>query len=99
MTQKRHEIIRQAIQEAGSSYVGVKFIKRDGSVRFMAFNARDFDEIKGTGTTCKDPDVFRVREARNVANGGKPAWRSFRGATVLRIKFKGKQLTFDSIEE
>lgn len=88
---ERHELIRQAIQQAGSSFVSVNFLKKDGTERHITFNPRDFNEIKGTGHTCPDPNIFRIREVQNKEEG-KTTWRSFDARRVIKLKFKGQEV-------
>lgn len=76
-------IIRKAIDSAGSQFVSVQFVKQDGSERTLTFNPRDFNEIKGTGHTCTDPNIFRVRDIKLNA------WRSFDARRTLSIRVNG----------
>lgn len=98
MTKARHEIIREAIELAGSTFVGVDFLKKDGTKRSIRFNPRDWNEIKGTGSTCNDPNIFRIREISNKEEG-KTVWRSFDARRVLRVSAKGQDINFVTIEE
>lgn len=91
---ERHELIRQAIQQAGSSFVSVNFLKKDGTERQITFNPRDFNDIKGTGNACPDPNIFRIRETQNKENDRKPAWRSFDARRVIKIKTKNEEIHF-----
>ena len=91
---ERHEIIREAIEQAGSTYVSVAFLKKDGSFRQMTFNPCDKNEIKGTGSACSDVNIFRVREAQNYENHRKPTWRSFDARRVIRLKTQHVELKF-----
>ena len=91
----RHEVIRAAIELAGSSLVSIYFYKKDGSERQLTFNPKDFNEIKGTGKPCTDPNIFRIRESRNKENEGKPAWRSFDARRVYKLKFAGIEMVFE----
>jgi hypothetical protein len=93
---ERHQIIRQAIQQAGSAFVSVNFFKKDGTERQVTFNPRDFNEVKGTGHSCPDPNVFRIRETQNKENDRKPAWRSFDARRVVRIKTKNEVIYFSN---
>lgn len=80
----RIERIKSLIDDAGSGFVSVTFIKKDGSERQMTFNPKDVNEIKGTGDTSKvDANIFRVRD------NTKQAWRSFDARRVIKIKSKG----------
>lgn len=93
----RHEIIRDMIERAGSSFVSVNFLKKDGTERQITFNPRDWNEVKGTGTACSNPNVFRIREVNNKEEG-KTTWRSFDATRVLRIRANGSEASFDSVE-
>ena len=93
----RHEIIRDMIERAGSSFVSVNFLKKDGTERQITFNPRDWNEVKGTGHTCSNPNVFRIREVNNKEEG-KTTWRSFDATRVLRIRANGSEASFDSVE-
>lgn len=98
MTKPRHEIIQEVIKMAGSSFVSVDFLKVDGTRRQVRFNPRDFNEIKGTGKPCNNPNVFRIREVHNK-DEGKTTWRSFDARRVLRIQSRGQAINFNDIEQ
>lgn len=99
MTDKaRHEIVRDIIQKAGSSFVSVAFLKKDGTERQITFNPRDWNEVKGTGTACSNPNIFRIREVNNKEEG-KTTWRSFDATRVLRIRANGSEAVFKGIEQ
>jgi len=93
----RHEIIRDIIQKAGSKLVSVNFLKKDGTERQITFNPRDWNEIKGTGSTCDDPNIFRIREVNNKEEG-KTTWRSFDATRVLRIRANGSEAIWERVE-
>ena len=59
-----HEAIRKIIDEAGSKLVSVRFIKKDGTERQLTWNPQHVGEIKGTGTKCADPNIFRVMDIK-----------------------------------
>jgi hypothetical protein len=86
------ETIRQFLQSAGSTIITVEFMKKDGSLRSISFNPKDRNEIKGTGTARKNPDIVCVRDF-NLARKGIPAWRSFNVNSIRRIK--SNRQTFD----
>ena len=87
---KRIERIKALIDEAGSSYVSVTFIKKDGSERQMTFNPKDVNDIKGTGHTSNvDANIFRVRDNKIQQ------WRSFDARRVIKIKSKGTITEFN----
>jgi hypothetical protein len=86
----RIERIKSLIDEAGSSYVSVTFIKKDGSERQMTFNPKDVNDIKGTGDTSNvDANIFRVRDNKIQQ------WRSFDARRVIKIKSKGTITEFN----
>jgi hypothetical protein len=72
--------VRELIEESGSRFVSVNFIKKDGTERQITFNPRDFADIKGTGTPTTDPHIFRIRD------NGKQAWRSFDSRRLMSIR-------------
>ena len=80
---KPHEQISRLIQESGSKLVSVTFEKKDGSRRQLTFNPKDINDIKGTGSSCADPNVFRVRDIKLSA------WRSFDARRTLSVKVNG----------
>ena len=80
----RIERIKSLINDAGSGFVSVTFVKKDGSERQMTFNPKDVNDIKGTGDTSNvDANIFRVRD------NTKQAWRSFDARRVIKIKSRG----------
>ena len=86
----RSERIKSLIDEAGSGYVSVTFIKKDGSERQMTFYPKDVNDIKGTGDTSNvDANIFRVRD------NTKQAWRSFDARRVIKIKSRGVTTEFN----
>lgn len=94
MTDKpMHQVIREMMEAAGSTFMTVGFNKKDGSPRQVTFNPRDFNEIKGTGKPSVNPNLFRIREMHNKEEG-KTTWRSFDATRVTWIKFKGQTIIF-----
>ena len=95
MTQKKpnHQMLRELMEAAGSTFVGVGFEKKDGTKREATFNPRDFNEIKGTGKPCKDPNIFRFREVNNKEEG-KTVWRSLDARRINFVRFKGQTILF-----
>lgn len=83
------QFIRMTVERAGSQLVSVTFAKNDGSERQLTFNPKHVGEIKGTGTKCKDENVFRVMDI-NINQ-----WRSFRAERVLQIKVNGEITKFN----
>ena len=80
---KPHEQITNLIQESGSKLVSVTFEKKDGSHRQLTFNPKDINDIKGTGSPCADPCIFRVRDIKLGQ------WRSFDARRTICIKVNG----------
>ena len=90
MASTRVERIRNLIEQAGSTYVSVTFIKKDGTERQLTFNPADHNEIKGTGDVSNvDENIFRIRD------NAKQAWRSFDARRVIKIKSKGQTTEFN----
>ena len=83
------EQIAQLIEQAGANFVSVTFEKKDGSHRQLTFNPRDYAEIKGTGSTCSDPCIFRIRDVKLGA------WRSFDARRTLTVKVNGQVHTIN----
>lgn len=83
------ELIKQILEEAGSSLVSIRFIKKDGTERQLTGNLKDHNDIKGTGHPTTNPDIVRIRDI----NLGQ--WRSFDCSRVVSIKSKGEQYTFN----
>lgn len=81
------DLIKTIIDTAGSQFVSVTFLKKDGSERRITFNPSDHNDIKGTGSPCSNPNIFRVREV------SKGQWRSFDATRVLKIKVGGQSTT------
>lgn len=79
-----HELISQLIEESDSRLVSVNFVKKDGTERQLTFNPRDFAEIKGTGKSCQDPNIFRIRDIKLGE------WRSFDARRCVTIKVNGQ---------
>ena len=84
---KSHEQITNLIQQSGSKLVSVTFEKKDGSQRQLTFNPKDINDIKGTGSPCPDPNIFRVRDIKLSA------WRSFDARRTISVKVNGVQTT------
>lgn len=82
-----HETIAKALLEAGSHFVSVDFIKKDGTTRQMTINPRHKGEVKGTGHVTTDPNIFRVMDAKIGQ------WRSFDARRVVSIKVNGQITT------
>lgn len=84
-----HQVIRDQIAQAGSSFVSVYFTKLDGTERQMTFNPLHFGEVKGTGHAIKDPEaVVNIVRCMDIKKG----WRSFDCRRVFRMKVNGEVL-------
>jgi hypothetical protein len=83
-----HELIRQILNDAGSSLVSVYFIKKDGTERQLTGNLLDHNDIKGTGTPTQDPNIVRIRDIKLGQ------WRSFDCRRVTKIRTKGETHVF-----
>jgi hypothetical protein len=90
--QKRQKFLK-IVEKNGSSFMGLVFLKKDGSPRDARFNPRDFNEIKGTGKPCTDPNIFRFREVHNKEEK-KTVWRSFHIDRLVSVTSKGEQTVF-----
>lgn len=88
MTATIADLVQATIDRAGSHFVSVNFIKKNGEERQLTFNPRQVGEIKGTGRQCTDPDIFRIVEA------SKGQWRSFDAKRVVSIKVNGEIIKF-----
>ena len=82
------DLVQATIDRAGSQFVSVTFVKKDGTERQLTFNPKQIGEIKGTGRQCNDPDIFRIVEAN------KGQWRSFDAKRVISIKVNGEVTKF-----
>ena len=82
------ENIRTILEAAKSTFVSIEFTKANGETRQLTTNPRQIGEVLGTGTTCKDPAVFRIVDVKLNQ------WRSFRAERVVSIKANGTTTTF-----
>ena len=80
---KNYEVIRNILNEAGSQFVSVVFLKKDGTERQATLNPRHYGEVKGTGHVTQNPNIFRFMDTKLNA------WRSFDARRVISIKVKG----------
>ena len=78
------DLIKTILNTAGSQFVSVTFTKANGEERQLTFNPAHVGEIKGTGTKCEDPNVFKVMDIKLNQ------WRSFRADRVIKIKVAGQ---------
>ena len=77
------QLINEIISLAGSTFVTITFEKKDGTERQITINPKQVGEIKGTGTKCADPNIFRVVDTKLGQ------WRSFDARRVTKISSKG----------
>ena len=92
-TEQKRQKFLEIVEKNGSSFMGLVFLKKDGSPRDARFNPRDFNEIKGTGKPCADPNIFRFREVHNKEEK-KTVWRSFHIDRLVSVTSKGEQTLF-----
>lgn len=92
-TEQKRQKFLEIVEKNGSSFMGLVFLKKDGSPRDARFNPRDFNEIKGTGKPCTDPNIFRFREVHNKEEK-KTVWRSFHIDRLISVTSKGEETVF-----
>lgn len=92
MTASKTAQVRQFIRSAGSTIVSVTFRKADGTLRSLQFNPRDRQEVKGTGTATRPPEIVCCRDFRIARTQGQGAWRSFNAERVVTLRANGKEL-------
>lgn len=90
-TEQKRQKFLEIIEAAGSTFVGIEFVKKDGSLRKATFNPRDFNEIKGTGKPSEDLYLFKYREVQNK-DEKKTAWRSCRIERLVSVAANGKKV-------
>jgi hypothetical protein len=90
----RSELIRSFLQAAGSTIISVEFIKKDGTTRKLRFNPRDRNEITGTGSKVRNPDIIAVRDLSIAKTQKTGAWRSFDVNRIVSIKSRGQVFNF-----
>ena len=84
------QIIRGILDSAHSTFVSITFTKANGETRQLTTNPKHIGEILGTGTSTKDPAVFRIMDVKLNQ------WRSFRAERVQSIKANGSTFTFQA---
>ena len=80
--------VTEILKAAKSTFVNITFAKANGEVRSLTTNPKQIGEVLGTGTTCKDPNVFRIVDVKLGQ------WRSFRAERVLSVTANGKTTFF-----
>jgi hypothetical protein len=99
----RRAQIRAVIGTAGSRFVSVVFVKKDGTLRVMRWNPADHRDIKGDAATdagkranatrkANNPNLIRVQEV-------KKGWRSVNLDRIIRIRVDGVTSRFQLIKE
>ena len=78
------QLINEILTQAGSQFVTITFEKKDGTERKITVNPKEVGEIKGTGTKCADPNIFRVVDTKIGQ------WRSFDARRAIKISSKGQ---------
>ena len=78
------DLIKTILDTAGSQFVSVTFTKANGEERQLTFNPAHVGPVKGTGTKCEDPNVFKVMDIKLNQ------WRSFKADRVIKIKVAGQ---------
>lgn len=78
------QLINEILAQAGSQFVTITFEKKDGTERKITVNPKEVGLIKGTGTKCADPNIFRVVDTKIGQ------WRSFDARRVVKISSKGQ---------
>ena len=86
------QLLNQIIETAGSQFVSVSFVKANGDKRQLTFNPKHIGEVKGTGTKCQDPNVFKVMDVKLNQ------WRSFRADRVIQITVSGQSTPINQEE-
>jgi hypothetical protein len=86
------QLINEILVQAGSQFVTITFEKKDGSERKITVNPKQVGEIKGTGTKCADPNIFRVVDTKIGQ------WRSFDARRVIKVATKGTGVKFEKEE-
>ena len=84
--------IAKIIKESKAQFISVTFTKADGSQRQLTFNPKDINDIKGTGSPCTKPNIFRIRDVKLGQ------WRSFDAARVVTIKANGRTYTQEDLK-
>lgn len=104
MSNIKSTIVKAAIQEAGSKFVSVTFIKKStGEERTVIFNPKEGVKLvsgNNAETTAKrkvnNPNLISVVDA-SVANkeeDRRKGWRSFDSETVISMKVGGVPVSF-----
>ena len=91
----RRANINRLLDSAGSTFIGVEFVKRDGSLRTMQVQlAAGRDLLVGDAASDSAKQAVATRKEnnpnlRNVFDVAKKAWRSINLDTVFGLTVKG----------
>ena len=88
-------LIRNFLNQEGSTIVSVKFIKKNGEKRTILFNPKDRNELKGFCPNTDNPNLIRVRDFSIAKERGWGAWRSVNISTISKIRSRGQVYSFD----
>lgn len=78
-----YDLLNKIIESAGSKFISVCFTKVNGDERQLTFNPKQVGEVKGTGSKCQDPNIFRIVDV--TLN----QWRSFDARRCISVKVNG----------
>ena len=92
-TEQKRQKFLEIVEKNGSAFMGVKFLKKDGSGRPASFNPRQRLEVKGTRKRTENPDIYTFVESKNKETG-KPEWRSFDFKRLVKAKSRGQVFFF-----
>ena len=99
----RRETIRQFMDESGSRFLSVDFVKKDGTLRNMNCQlAAGRALLAGDAASDSAKQAVETRKAnnpnlRNVYSVTDKAWRSINLDTVLRISRNGQIVDFGPV--
>ena len=93
-TEQKRQKFLEIVEKNGSAFMGVKFLKKDGSPRPASFNPRQRLEVKGTRKRTENPDIYTFVEAKNKETG-EPEWRSFDFSRLLKASSRGQVFFFE----
>jgi hypothetical protein len=89
--------LKNQISNAGSQIIGVSFVKKDNSIRHMAFRTGIYkDQVKGSNpeTTAKINATLTENGMIRVGDMNKGTFRTVNLNTVKRIRINGFTTTF-----
>lgn len=92
-TEQKRQKFLEIVEKNGSAFMGVEFLKKDGSPRPAGFNPRQRLEVKGTGKHKENPDIYTFVERKNKETG-KAEWRSFDYKRLIKASSRGEIFFF-----